>query len=152
MWDPLGPGIKPVAPVLAGVFLSTAPPGKSKINIFIWLCLVLVATPGIFNLHCGMLDLVPWKGIKLRLPALRIWIPSHWTTRKAPAWQLSMSSFSRFYQRLSPTNAHMALGMRRTNRGRGNVTLTFFFPFSFHFLLGEILFPLDDLSSLWWSF
>ena len=28
MWDPPGPGIKPVSPALAGGFLTTAPPGK----------------------------------------------------------------------------------------------------------------------------
>ena len=28
MWDPPGPGLKPVSPVLAGGFLTTAPPGK----------------------------------------------------------------------------------------------------------------------------
>ena len=30
MWDLPGPGIKPVSPALAGRFLSTAPPGKSR--------------------------------------------------------------------------------------------------------------------------
>ena len=30
MWDLPGPGIKPVSPLLASRFLSTAPPGKSK--------------------------------------------------------------------------------------------------------------------------
>ena len=29
MWDLPGPGLKPVSPVLAGRFLTTAPPGKS---------------------------------------------------------------------------------------------------------------------------
>ena len=28
MWDPPGPGLKPVSPELAGGFLSTVPPGK----------------------------------------------------------------------------------------------------------------------------
>ena len=28
MWDPPGPGLKPVSPALAGRFLTTAPPGK----------------------------------------------------------------------------------------------------------------------------
>ena len=28
MWDLLGPGLKPVSPVLAGGFLTTVPPGK----------------------------------------------------------------------------------------------------------------------------
>ena len=30
MWDLPGPGLDPVAPALAGGFLTTAPPGKSK--------------------------------------------------------------------------------------------------------------------------
>ena len=30
MWDPPGPGLKPVSPALAGGFLTTAPPGKPK--------------------------------------------------------------------------------------------------------------------------
>ena len=29
MWDPPGPGLEPMSPVLAGGFLTTAPPGKS---------------------------------------------------------------------------------------------------------------------------
>ena len=28
MWDPLGPGLEPVSPALAGGFLTTAPPGE----------------------------------------------------------------------------------------------------------------------------
>ena len=28
MWDPSGPGIKPVSPILAGRFFTTEPPGK----------------------------------------------------------------------------------------------------------------------------
>ena len=28
MWNPLGPGIEPMSPALAGGFLSTAPSGK----------------------------------------------------------------------------------------------------------------------------
>ena len=30
MWDLPGPGIEPMSPALAGGFLTTAPPGKSK--------------------------------------------------------------------------------------------------------------------------
>ena len=30
MWDPPGTGLEPVSPVLAGGFLTTAPPGKSR--------------------------------------------------------------------------------------------------------------------------
>ena len=32
MWDLPGPGFKPVSPAVAGGFLTTAPPGKSKIQ------------------------------------------------------------------------------------------------------------------------
>ena len=34
MWDLPGPRIKPVSPALAGGFLTTAPPGKSKLGVF----------------------------------------------------------------------------------------------------------------------
>ena len=34
MWDLPGPGIKPVSPTLAGGFLTTGPPGKSKTSFF----------------------------------------------------------------------------------------------------------------------
>ena len=34
MWDLPGPGLEPVSPALAGGFLTTAPPGKSK-NCFL---------------------------------------------------------------------------------------------------------------------
>ena len=33
MWDPPGPGLEPVSPVLAGGFLTTAPPGKPRFFI-----------------------------------------------------------------------------------------------------------------------
>ena len=33
MWDLPGPGLEPVSPALAGGFLTTAPPGKSWINV-----------------------------------------------------------------------------------------------------------------------
>ena len=32
MGDPLGPGIEPMSPALAGRFLTTGPPGKSQDN------------------------------------------------------------------------------------------------------------------------
>ena len=31
MWDLPGPGLEPVSPALAGGFLTTVPPGKSKV-------------------------------------------------------------------------------------------------------------------------
>ena len=35
MWDLPGPGLEPVFPALAGGFLTTAPPGKPQIIVFI---------------------------------------------------------------------------------------------------------------------
>ena len=37
MWDLPGPGLEPVSPALAGGFLTTAPPGKSRVFWF-WFC------------------------------------------------------------------------------------------------------------------
>ena len=34
MWDLPGPGIELMSPALAGIFLATAPPGKSCLFIF----------------------------------------------------------------------------------------------------------------------
>ena len=34
LWNPPGPGIKPMLPALAGGFLHTEPPGKSIYSIF----------------------------------------------------------------------------------------------------------------------
>ena len=34
MWDLPGPGLEPVSPALAGGFLTTAPPGKPRIDSF----------------------------------------------------------------------------------------------------------------------
>ena len=34
MWDLPGPGLEPVSPALAGGFLTTVPPGKSRYNVF----------------------------------------------------------------------------------------------------------------------
>ena len=35
MWDLPGPGLEPVSPVLAGGFLTTAPPGKSPLLLLV---------------------------------------------------------------------------------------------------------------------
>ena len=35
MWDLPGPEVKPMSPALAGRFLTTGPPGKSKISYFL---------------------------------------------------------------------------------------------------------------------
>jgi len=51
--------------------------------LFIWLHWVLAAARGIFS--CGMWDLTPWPGIKLRSRALGAWSPSHWTNGEVPA-------------------------------------------------------------------
>ena len=34
MWDPPGPGLKPVSPALAGGLPTTAPPGKPGLGVF----------------------------------------------------------------------------------------------------------------------
>ena len=34
MWDLPGPGLEPMSLTLAGGFLTTAPPGKSYLNLF----------------------------------------------------------------------------------------------------------------------
>ena len=38
MWDLPGPGIEPMSPALAGGFLTTVPPGKSPIKVFLTHC------------------------------------------------------------------------------------------------------------------
>ena len=50
------PGIETASPTLEGEVLTTGPPGKSPIFIylFIWLCQVLFATLGIFVAACGI--------------------------------------------------------------------------------------------------
>ena len=63
------------------IYLFLAPLGLS--------CGTQVAACGIFNcsmqtLSSGMRDLVPQVGIKLWLPALGVWTPSHWTIREVP--------------------------------------------------------------------
>ena len=35
MWDLPGPGLEPMSPALAGGFLTTVPPGKSKSGTFL---------------------------------------------------------------------------------------------------------------------
>ena len=52
--------------------------------LLIWMCLVLVAALGIFDLHWGMWDLVPWPGMEPAPPALEAWSLSHWTIREVP--------------------------------------------------------------------
>ena len=61
------------------------------IYLFIWLHWLLVAACGIFScsmwtLRCGLWDLVPQPGIKLRTPALGTWSLSHWTTSEVPVF------------------------------------------------------------------
>ena len=50
----------------------------SLIDVFLF---IFLAVPG---LSCSMWDLVPWPGMELRPPALRVRHLSHWTTRKVP--------------------------------------------------------------------
>ena len=59
MWDLPRPGLEPVSPALAGIFLTTAPPGKPKGTIllyfffnfiylfFLWLSWVFVSVQGL---------------------------------------------------------------------------------------------------------
>ena len=42
MWDPPGPGIKPVSPALAGGLLTTAPPGKPSTTVLKMLIIVIL--------------------------------------------------------------------------------------------------------------
>ena len=51
------------------------------INVFIWLCCVLVGACEIFG--CSMWDLVPLPGIEPGPPALGAHSPSHWAIREA---------------------------------------------------------------------
>ena len=41
MYDPPRPGLEPVSPALAGGFLTTVPPGKSQLSLFLstFICL-----------------------------------------------------------------------------------------------------------------
>ena len=36
MWDLPGPGLKPVSPALAGGFLTTVPPGRSRLFLILY--------------------------------------------------------------------------------------------------------------------
>ena len=49
MWDPPGPGLKPMSPALAGGFLTTVPPGKPEIGYiyFIVTKSIFTCTPGV---------------------------------------------------------------------------------------------------------
>ena len=64
--------------------LGKSPFLKIFMYVCIWLLWVLVAACGILNLSCGMWDLVLWRGIEPKPPALGQWSLSHWTTRKVP--------------------------------------------------------------------
>ena len=50
MWDLPKPGIEPMSPAVAGVFLATGPPRKSNFLFFS----IFLAVPG---LRCGIKDL-----------------------------------------------------------------------------------------------
>ena len=88
-----------------------------SIYLCIWLHLVLVAANGIFILHCGMWDLVPWSGIKPRSPALEAWRLSHWITRESVSESHSVMSDSLQLHVYSPWNS---LGQ---NTGVGSLSL-----------------------------
>ena len=67
----------------------------------VWLHQVLVAAWGTFDLPCSMQDLsvvtygiyFPDQRTELRLPALRAWSLSHWTTREVLAPRLFQKIF-----------------------------------------------------------
>ena len=51
MWDLPGPGLEPVSPALAGGFLTTAPPGKSRsvvlnlnVSVYVYILLLHIFT------------------------------------------------------------------------------------------------------------
>ena len=50
---------------------------------FILAVRVFVSAHRIFNLHCGLWDLVPGPGVEPGPPPLGAWSLSYWTTRKA---------------------------------------------------------------------
>ena len=60
--------------------------------IYVFVCAgVLVAAPRIYiaaccvwDLHCGMWNIVSWPGIEPGFPTLGAWNLSHWTTREVP--------------------------------------------------------------------
>ena len=59
--------------------------------LLIWLCWVLVAICGIFNLPCSWWDLLPWPRMEPGPPALEVQSFSYWTTREVPSFMLLMS-------------------------------------------------------------
>ena len=82
---------------------------KKYINLFIWLCWVLLEVCEIFNLCCILQDLVPWPGIELWPPALGVWILRYWTTWEGKSLWLksSVQLLSRVWLFLTPwTAAH----------------------------------------------
>ena len=82
MLDFPGPGVKPMSPVLAGGFLSSVPPGKSSVPLY--LLLYFLALPR------GLHDLVPQPGIKHEPPAPEAWSLNRWTPREVPSASLKM--------------------------------------------------------------
>ena len=61
----------------------------------------MVSAGGIFDLCCGMWDLVPWPGIKPEPPALGVRSLSHWTTREVPVLTSWCNIFSYFSEYIS---------------------------------------------------
>ena len=68
---------------------------------FIWLHCILVASHWVFNLHCGILDLLLWPGIEPWPPTLGPWRPSHWATREVPTWHFWFLSPSIIFLRFT---------------------------------------------------
>ena len=82
MLDFPGPGVKPMSSVLAGGFLSSVPPGKSSVPLY--LLFYFLALP-----H-GLHDLVPQPGIKHEPPAPEAWSLNRWTPREVAGASLKM--------------------------------------------------------------
>ena len=66
---------------------------RSKAS-FVKICIYLAAMglscrTRIFDLHCGLQDLVPWPGIEPEAPGLGAQSLSHWTTREVPLKHLN---------------------------------------------------------------
>ena len=60
------------------------------INSFIWLHWVLFEALRIFDLSCGMWDLVPWPGIKPKSSALGVWVLATGPPGKFLYWSFSL--------------------------------------------------------------
>ena len=83
MWDLPRPGIEPVSPALAGGFLTTDPPGKSRAHFPLSINLPSLLVFWIFFFfwpcHAAHGILVPQLGIEAAPPAMEVQSLNHWT-------------------------------------------------------------------------